>query len=64
MADKQLDLELKSTISECKMKKEDDYLIDQHTDAIRKLTDVIILDVGGTKFYVNKSIFATWPTTR
>ena len=46
------------------MKKEDDYLIDKHTDAIRKLTDVIILDVGGTKFYVNKSIFATWPTTR
>ena len=34
------------------------------SDEIRASKEVFILNVGGTKFHVLKSNFATWPTTR
>ena len=43
---------------------DNDFLEDRYSKYIRKSTETIILDVGGTKFYVLKSTFATWPTTR
>ena len=42
----------------------DGYVEDHYTKQIKKSKEIIILDVGGTKFHVFESIFATWPTTR
>ena len=58
-----LDVALQKRLKEMKVKDED-YLVDRYTKHIKKSTEIIILDVGGTKFYVYKSIFSTWPTTR
>ena len=58
-----LDVALLATIGESKVRDED-YLEDKYSEDIRKSTEIIILDVGGTRFYVLKSIFSTWPTTR
>ena len=63
MKETALDVALQATISESKVRDED-YLEDKYSEAIRKSTEIIVLDVGGTKFYVYKSIFSTWPTTR
>ena len=58
-----LDVELQKSLQESKVK-DDDWLEDRYTKHIRKSKEVIILDVGGTKFQVFKSMFSTWPTTR
>lgn len=58
-----LDVALQEQLKEMKVKDED-YLVDKYTKHIKNSTEIIILDVGGTKFYVFKSIFSTWPTTR
>ena len=42
----------------------DGYFEDSCTGILKKSKEIIVLDVGGTKFYVSKSTFATWPTTR
>ena len=63
MKETALDVALHATISDSKVRDEE-YLEDKYSDSIRKSTEIIILDVGGTKFYVFKSIFSTWPTTR
>ena len=58
-----LDVALQKSLNESKVK-DDDWLEDKYTKYIKKSTEIIILDVGGTKFYVFKSMFSTWPTTR
>ena len=45
-------------------KKHDGFFEDMYSDRIKKSKEVIILDVGGEKFHVLKSIFSPWPTTR
>ena len=42
----------------------DGYFEDEYTRFLKKSKEIIVLDVGGTKFHVLKSTFATWPTTR
>ena len=42
-------------------KKYDGYFEDEHSALIQHSKEIIILDVGGTKFYILKSIFAMWP---
>ena len=47
-----------------KNKKYDGYFEDEYSALIKKSKEIIVLDVGGKKFDVFKSIFAIWPTTR
>ena len=58
-----LDIALHASISEHKVD-DNDFLEDKYSEVIRKSTEIIILDVGGRKFDVFKSVFSTWPTTR
>ena len=39
-------------------------LRDSFSETLKKADDIIIFNVGGTKFEVLKSNFAYWPTTR
>ena len=58
-------VDLMTAVEEIKaVSSKDDFLEDKYSKYIRRSTETIILDVGGTKFHVLKSTFATWPTTR
>ena len=42
-----------------------DFLLhDNFSDIIKQSRDIIVLNVGGTRFHVMKSNFAAWPSTR
>ena len=62
MVDRILDIALEGRVR--KTKNVDGYFEDKFSAHIRKCKEIIVLDVGGEKFHVSKSTFATWPTTR
>ena len=62
MADQLIGIALRKSVRRTKM--HDGYFEDSCTGILKKSKEIIVLDVGGTKFYVSKSTFATWPTTR
>ena len=62
MVDKIVDVALRKSVR--RSKQYDGYFEDYYTANLRRSKEIIVLDVGGTKFYVLKSTFATWPTTR
>ena len=62
MVDQVLDVALRKSVR--RTKGHDGYFEDGYTKLLRTSKEIIVLDVGGTKFYVLKSTFATWPTTR
>ena len=39
-------------------------LHDSFSDEIKQSKDIVVLNVGGTRFHVLKSNFAVWPATR
>ena len=62
MVDQLLDVALRKSVRRTKV--HDGYFEDQYTKILKQSKEVIILDVGGTRFDVLKSTFALWPTTR
>ena len=62
MVDQVLGIALRKSVR--RTKNHDGYFEDACTGILRKSKEIIVLDVGGTKYYVLKSTFATWPTTR
>ena len=62
MVDCVLDVALRKSIR--RTKKHDGYFEDEYSEIIKTSKEVIILDIGGTKFDVYKSMFASWPTSR
>ena len=62
MVDQVLDVALRKSVRRTKI--HDGYFEDQYTKILKLSKEIIILDVGGTRFNVLKSTFALWPTTR
>ena len=62
MVDSVLDVALQASIRNTTL--HDGYFEDRYSEDIKKSKEMIVLDVGGTKFVVLKSIFSSWPTTR
>ena len=62
MVDQVLDVALRKSVR--RTKRHDGYFEDSFSKTLQKSKEIIIIDVGGTKFYVLKSTFATWPTSR
>ncbi len=62
MIDQVLDVALRKSVR--RAKHHDGYFEDSCSRILKLSKEIIVLDVGGTKFYVLKSTFAIWPTTR
>ena len=62
MVDQVLDVALRKSVRRSKI--HDGYFEDEYSRLLKASKEIIVLDVGGTKFYVLKSTFAVWPTTR
>ena len=62
MVDQVLGIALRKSVR--RTKHHDGYFEDSCTNILKKSKEIIVLDVGGTKFYVLKAMFATWPSTR